>query len=188
MESQIIHLFTSDYSPFQIRYQRHLQLAWRRHQGLPGCPWPKRVPQGPGTSSWGSGLGTLSLSPECYMLLPPGSGSSRISRGLSLLASGTLASWQLGLSRCLPKGLELLEELTLPRAVPVTQEKQPPSAPSGANLPILCHRNRIQRKTRALPERVPGSQDTKKSGLRPSGPRRFTERVSMLKASGRKHV
>lgn len=61
----------SIYSPFQIRYWRHLQLAQRRHQGLPGCPWPKSVPQGPGTSSWGSGLGTLSLSPECYMLLPP---------------------------------------------------------------------------------------------------------------------
>lgn len=113
---------SSRQAPSQTQSWRQLQLAQRRHPGLLGCPWPKRVLQRPGAAP---GLGALLLSPVCHMLLPPSSGAGCIFKDLSLLATGTLSGWQIGLSCPLPKCPELLEKLTLPSTVPVTYDKQP---------------------------------------------------------------
>lgn len=121
---------------------RQLRLAQGRHQGLPGCPWPKSVPWRPGTSPWASGRDILGLSPSWYMLLPPSCGAGWIFRDLSLRATGTPSGRPIGLSRLLPKCPELLEKLTLPSAVPVTQEtisQHQTSPQEGARvLPELC--------------------------------------------------
>lgn len=130
------------------------------------------------------------------MLLHPRAGPDRISRGLSPMTDRPLAGGQLRPRRRLPRCPELLEEPTLPRAVPMTQEMCPPSAPSGARLPVLGHNPGVlcpkQDPSRGKPGRLWSAclvlRILKKAGLRPPGPHQVTEHISTLKASGRTPV
>ena len=143
-----------------------------------------------GTHPCGSGL-CASLGPERSALLHPRAGPGQISRGLSLLTDRPLAGGQLRLRRRLPRCPELLEEPTLPRAVPMTQETCPPSALSGARLPVLGHNPGVLCPKQDLSRGKPGHlwsaclvlRILKKPGLRPPGPHRVTEHISTLKAS-----
>lgn len=76
----------------------------------------------------------MGAGPFSYVVLSPNPRSDHIFRGLSLLAVGTLTGRQLELSHPLPKCPELLEKLTFPSTVPVTQEKQPQSIPSAGQI------------------------------------------------------
>lgn len=148
-----------------------------------------------GTYPCGSSL-CAPLGPERSVLLHPRAGPGRISRGLSLLNDRPLAGGQLRLHRRLPRCPELLEEPTLPRAVPMTQETCPPSALSGAHLPVLGHNPGVLCPKQDLSRGKPGHlwsmrlvlRILKKPGLQPPGPHRVTEHISTLKASGRTPV
>lgn len=86
------------------------------------------------------------------MSISPGSG--HIFRGLSLLAVGALSGRQLGLSHPLPKCPELLEKLTFPSIVPVTQEKQSQSISNGGQTSqhFVTETGHTHTKARVLPE------------------------------------
>lgn len=105
------------------------------------------------------------------MLLPPSCRAGWIFRDLSLPATGTPSGRQIGLSRLLPKCPELLEKLTLPGAVAVTQET------------ISQHQTSPQEGARVLPELC--SLVLKKVSERfwPLGLRRVTGHISLCDTS-----
>lgn len=121
MDHQGLGMLTESNHPTNL-----LRSSWPRGDTRTSLAVPG--PRGPPRAL---GLPRVFLNSVYHMLLPPSPRSSCIFRVLSLLVARTLAGRQLGLNHPLPKSPELLEKLTFPSTVPVTQEKQPYAMPSG---------------------------------------------------------